>query len=270
MASVQTVLITGASSGIGAALAWEFARRGFAVALVARRLDLVESLAAQLRAAGSEASAHRGDVTQDGDVARVIAELAARGAVPSVVVANAGFGVVGHAQGLELDDYRRQLETNLYGVLRTFHETLPALKTTRGRLAIMGSIAGHVSGPGGSAYAISKFGVRALAEALHGELKPAGIRVTLLSPGFVESDIRRVDNRGELHARADDPIPPWLRMKADVAARKMVKAILRGRREAVITFHGKVLVFFARHFPRLTRALIVSRVRGARPEPKRG
>jgi short-subunit dehydrogenase len=270
MSSTQTVLITGASSGIGAALAREFGRRGFGVALVARRQDRVEALAAELRAAGSEASAHRGDVTQDGDIARVMAELAARGVVPSIVVANAGFGVVGHARQLEIADYRRQLETNLYGVLRTFHETLDALKSTRGRFVVMGSIAGHLSGPGGSAYAISKFAVRALAESLHGELKSVGVGVTLLSPGFIESDIRRVDNRGELHAGAVDPVPPWLRMKADVAARKMASAILAGRREAVITFHGKVILFLARHFPRFTRWLIVSQMRGARPEPKRG
>ena len=75
------VLITGASSGIGAGLAREFVRRGMRVALVARRLEQLESLAAELRAAGGEARAHAGDVTVDGDIARVVAELAAQGAV---------------------------------------------------------------------------------------------------------------------------------------------------------------------------------------------
>jgi short-subunit dehydrogenase len=269
MQSTHTVLITGASSGIGAALARECARRGFRVALVARRIETLETLAARLRETGSQASAHAGDVTRDGDIARVVAELATQGVVPDIVIANAGFGVVGPAQKLALDDYRRQFETNLFGVLRTFYDTLGALKQTRGRFAVMGSIAGHLSGPGGSAYAMSKFAVRAFAEALHGDLKGTGVGVTLISPGFVESDIRRVDNRGGLHSHVEDPVPPWLRMDADKAARVMMNGILRGRREVFVTFHGKVIVFFARHFPRLVRYLLVKANRGARPEPQK-
>jgi short-subunit dehydrogenase len=268
MQTSHTVLITGASSGIGAALARDCARRGFRVVLVARRIETLETLAGQLRRDGSQASAHAGDVTRDGDIARVVAELGAQGVVPDIVVANAGFGVVGPAQKLTLDDYRRQFETNLFGVLRTFYETFDSLKRTRGRFAVMGSIAGHLSGPGGSAYAMSKFAVRAFAESLHGDLKGTGIGVTLISPGFVSSDIRRVDNRGGLHAHVEDPVPSWLRLDADRAARIMMAGILRGRREIVVTFHGKVIVFFARHFPRLTRYLLVRSSRGARPEPK--
>jgi len=268
MTVFHCALITGASSGIGAALAREFARRGAHVALVARRPDVLDEQVAAIADAGGKASAHAADVTVDGDLARVITELAAAGLSPDVVVANAGFGVVGNAMQLTLDDYRRQFETNLFGVVRTLKETLPALERTRGRFVIMGSVSGHVSVPGGSPYAMSKFAVRAFAEALHGDLKAAGIGVTLLTPGFVDSDIRRVDNRGGLHPHVDDPIPPWLRMRTDKAARAMANAIERGRREAVITFHGKVIVFCARHLPRLTRWALVRRDKGSRPEPR--
>jgi short-subunit dehydrogenase len=267
--TTATVLITGASSGIGAGLAREFARRGMQVALVARRVEQLEALAAEIRRAGGRASAHRGDVTVDGDIARVVAELAGIGLEPGIVVANAGFGVVGAAPHLTLDDYRRQFDTNLFGVMRTFYETLESLKRTRGRFVIMGSVSGYLSVPGGSAYAMSKFAVRALAESLHGDLKPFGIGCTLLSPGFVDSDIRRVDNRGGLHADVEDPIPAWLRMKTEKAARVMVDGILRGRREVVVTFHAKVIVFVARHFQRLTRYLLTRANRGSRPEPRR-
>jgi short-subunit dehydrogenase len=238
------------------------------VALVARRVEQLESLAAELRAAGGEASAHRGDVTVDGDIARVVAELAARHWLPTIVIANAGFGVVGRAQDLSLDDYRRQLETNLFGVLRTLHESLHALRASRGRFVIMGSVAGHISVPGGSAYAISKFGARALAEALHGDLRAIGVGCTLISPGFVDSDIRRVDNRGGLHPHVRDPVPSWLRMPTERAARTMVRGILRGKAEVIVTFHAKVIVFLARHLPRLTRYLLVHANRGSRPEPR--
>jgi short-subunit dehydrogenase len=265
----DTVLITGASSGIGAALAREFSRRGWRVALVARRVAQLETLANELRAAGGRASAHGGDVTRDGDVARVLAALAAQGVKPGIVVANAGFGVVGNAQKLALADYQRQFATNVEGVLRTFQETIAALRETRGRFVIMGSVSGYVSMPGGSPYAMSKFAVRALAEALHGDLAPVGVGVTLISPGFVDSDIRRVDNRGGLHADVRDPVPAWLRVRTDKAARVMVRGILRGRREVIVTFHAKVIVFLARHFPRTLRFAMRMGKTGARPEPRR-
>jgi short-subunit dehydrogenase len=263
------VLITGASSGIGAGLAREFARRGMRVALVARRVERLESLAAELRAEGGAASAHRGDVTVDGDIARVVGDLAEAGVTPSIVIANAGFGVVGRAEDLALSDYRRQFETNVFGVLRTLHETLGALRATRGRFVIMGSVAGYLSGSGSSPYTMSKFAVRALAESLHGELAAAGIGCTLISPGFVDSDIRRVDNRGGFHPDARDPVPAWLRMQTATAARLMARGILRGRPEVIITMHAKVIVFMARHFPRLTRWALMRSNRASRPEPGR-
>jgi short-subunit dehydrogenase len=187
--------------------------------------------------------------------------------LPSIVIANAGFGIVGKVQDLALADYRRQLETNFFGVLRTFQDSFEALRRTQGRFVIMGSVAGHISAPGGSPYAASKFGVRALAEALHGDLKGTGVGCTLISPGFVDSDIRRTDNRGGFHPEAKDPIPEWLRMKTDKAARIMAGGILAGKREVVVTFHAKVMVFMGRHLPRLTRYLLVRSYK-ARPEPK--
>jgi short-subunit dehydrogenase len=264
------VLITGASSGIGAGLAREFSRRGERVALVARRVHQLEALAAELRAAGGQATAHGGNVTVDGDVARVVAELAAAGVRPHIVIANAGFGVVGKAQDLALGDYHRQFDTNVFGVLRTLHETLEPLRAMRGQFVVMGSVAGHLSGPGSSAYTMSKFAVRALAEALHGDLRAVGIGCTLISPGFVDSDIRRVDNHGGLHAHVEDPVPAWLRMKTATAARVMARGILRRKKEVIVTGHAKAIVFIARHFPRFTRWALLRANRGARPEPAQG
>ncbi len=262
------VLITGASSGIGAGLAREFGRCGMHVALTARRAERLEALAIELRAAGGNATAHRADVTVDGDIARVVSELAAIGVTPHIVVANAGFGVVGNAQHLTLDDYRRQFDTNVYGVLRTFHETIASLSATHGRFVIMGSVAGYLSGAGSSAYSMSKFAVRSLAESLHGELRAAGVGCTLISPGFIDSDIRRVDNHGGLHAQVRDPVPAWLRMETRKAARIMVRGILRGSKEVIVTVHARLIVFMARNLPRLTRWLLLRANQRSRPEPR--
>src|SRR5207247_45407 len=166
-----------------------------------------------------------------------------------VVVANAGFSVTGLVESLTLEDYRTQFETNVFGVLRTVYATLEDLKTTHGRLVIVGSVSGHVAVPGGSAYSMSKFAIRALAESLGHELHPHGVAVTLVSPGFVESEIRQVDNRGVWHPEPREPLPSALVMPTATAARQAVRAVARRRREAVVTGHGKVAVFLQRHAP---------------------
>jgi short-subunit dehydrogenase len=265
----QTILITGASSGIGAGLARAYARRGDRLALVARRLDLLEALATELRGLGAEVTVHQGDVTRDGDVLRVVEDLAGRGIGIDVVYANAGFGVAGNVQRLSIADYQRQFDTNVFGVLRTVKETVPALRKSRGRLVLVGSVAGHAASAGMSAYSMSKFAVRALAETLHGDLAPEGIGVTLVSPGFVDSDIRRTNNQGVVQVGAKDPIPAWLRVGTEQAAREIVRGVDRGKAEIVVTGHGKVIVFIARYFPGLLRWAGL-RVYKGRPEPSKG
>ena len=261
----KTVLITGASSGIGAALAREYAGRGARLVLLARRMALLEALATELRAGGVTVLIGECDVTRDGEVARAVALAQTAGGKVDVVIANAGYSVAGIFQSLTLDDYRRQFETNVFGVLRTAYESLDGLRASGGQLVIMGSVAGHVAAPGASTYASSKFAVRALADSLRADLGREGIAVTLISPGFVDSDIRRVDNHGQLHAGACDPIPEWLRMRVDKAARAMVAAIESRRAEVIVTLHGKLIVFFVRHFHWLVRWVAMRFVRWRKP-----
>jgi short-subunit dehydrogenase len=117
---------------------------------------------------------------------------------------------------------------------------------------------------------MSKFAVRALANAITPELALGGVTVTLISPGFVASDIRRTDNRGTLHSGARDPIPAWLVMPTPEAVRQILNAVARGKREAVITGHGKALVLIERFAPWIIRAVgrRMAATRGAyRTEP---
>jgi short-subunit dehydrogenase len=265
----QNVLITGASSGIGAALAREFSRHGANVVLLARRADRLATLAAELERGGRRALALTADVTVDGDLEKAVTQARTALGRLDVVVANAGFGVVGPVERLTVDDYRRQFETNVYGVLRTVHATVAELKAARGRLVIVGSVAGYVATPGASPYAMSKFAVRALAESLGHELAPAGVSVTLVSPGYVDSEIRRVDNTGRVQDATREPVPAWLVMPAPKAARQIVRAVARRRREAVITAHGKLAVFVQRHAPWLVSYFVRAFGIKSRPEPTR-
>lgn len=267
----KSVLITGASSGIGEELARQLGQAGARLTLTARRTHLLDALAQRIAAAGApEPLVMRCDVARDGDIERAVAETIRRWGRLDVVVANAGFGVAGALRDLSVADYRRQFETNVFGVLRTIYAALPEIEKTAGNVVIVGSVAGWTASPNMSPYAMSKFALRALADAITPELHLNRVTVTLISPGFVASDIRRVDNQGALHAQAADPVPAWLVMPTDRAVRQILRAVALGKRESIMTGHGKLLVAIERFLPWLSRA--VKRrmaVRGGyRSEPK--
>ena len=250
----RVVLITGASAGIGAALARVYAERGASVVLAARRLARIESLATQLRSVRGAALAVACDVTVDGDVERAVDAAVSRWGRLDTVVANAGFGVSGRLEDLSIEDYRRQFETNVFGLIRTAKAGLAQLLQQRGRLALVGSVAGFIASPGVSPYCMSKFAVRALAQSLRLELKTRGVSVTHLAPGFVDSEIRLKQNDESMPADAKDPVPSWLVMDANKAALQMFRAIEGRKKQRIITGHGKLLVFLARHTPWLLDA----------------
>ncbi|MBM4398120.1 MAG: SDR family oxidoreductase [Deltaproteobacteria bacterium] len=264
----KVVLITGASSGIGEALAREFAREGASLVLAARREDRLRALADDLSKTGTRSVVVACDVTRDGDVDKAVAAGREAFSRIDVAIANAGFGVAGRFERLALDDYRRQFETNVFGVLRTAWAALPSLKETRGALVLVSSVAGYIAAPATSAYSMSKFAVRAFAKAVSAELEPAGVAVVLVNPGFVDSEIRKVDNQGRLHPDAKDSVPAWLRVPAPAAARQIVRAVACRRREAVITGHGKLLVAAERLIPGMM-AWAVRRTGAKRKDPGR-
>jgi short-subunit dehydrogenase len=254
--SCSTVFITGASSGIGAALAREWGRRGAKIVLAARRLERLNAVVEDVRALGGSAVAVECDVTRDGDPGRAVERAGEEWGGLNTVVANAGFGVSGTFEELTLDDYRRQFETNVIGLIRTVKAALPEILRSQGRIALVGSVAGYFATPAASAYGMSKFAVRALAQSLRHELRGRGVSVTHIAPGFIESEFRLKDREGQMRAGARESVPAWLLVPSHVAARQIVRAIERRRREAVISAHGKLMVFLARHAPWLIELMI--------------
>lgn len=265
--SEKVALITGASAGIGEALAREYAARGWRTVLVARRVDRTDALAREL----GRSVAVAGDVTRDGDLEAAVARAKEAFGRLDVAIANAGFGVNGAVADLSLDDYRRQFETNVFGVVRTAQAALPALTDSRGVFAAIGSVSGYLSTPGTVPYAMSKFAVRAWCEGARAELASRGVAVVHIAPGFIESEIRRVDRAGAFHEEHRDPIPSWLQMPAARAAREIADAIERREPERVLTRHGRFGVWMARRAPGVVRAVFQLAARGGvritKPEP---
>ena len=193
-------LITGASSGIGAATARQAAQAGYRVVLAARSADRLQELAAEL--GGEErALALECDVTEwDQQQAMVRSTLDRYGRL-DVAFANAGFGAARGFLNETPEFWRSMVLTNVYGVALTIRATITPLKEARGHLLLTGSLAGRRALPG-SLYSATKWAVTAMGEAARLELNETGVRVTLIEPGMVDTPF--FDNPGEGRLEADD------------------------------------------------------------------
>jgi 3-hydroxy acid dehydrogenase / malonic semialdehyde reductase len=195
----KLILITGASAGIGEACARRFATEGAGLALWARRRDRLERLGAELRQRGVTVHLAQVDVRDRAAVNRAAEELIAGGNVPDVLINNAGLasGLAKIHEG-DHDDWDRMIDTNLKGLLNVTRAVLPHMVARRrGHVVNLGSTAGHVTYPMGNVYSATKFGVRALTEAMNIDVSGTPIRVSSVDPGFVETEFSEVRFHGD-------------------------------------------------------------------------
>ena len=238
-------LITGASSGIGAALAHEFAASGHEVVLIARREQALAALADAIAAKGARRpTVLRADVARV-EAARDIAEaLEQRGLEPDVVVNNAGFGLVGTADTLDRAEQLAMIDVNVRALTDLSLAFIDSLKHRKGGILNVASIAAFMPGPGMAVYYASKAYVLSFSEALHRELKPKGVRVTVLCPGPVPT---------EFQARAGiapDAFPQLMTRSAEQVARDAYRGLKKGRRVVVPGFANSVVTTLIRFAPR--------------------
>jgi NADP-dependent 3-hydroxy acid dehydrogenase YdfG len=193
-------LITGASSGIGAATARAAADAGYRVALASRSIDRLQELAADL--GGDErALAVRCDVTEWSDQEAMVSEVLQRFGGLDVAFANAGFGAKRGFLNESPEFWRSMVLTNVYGAALTIRATLEALKESRGHLLLTGSVAGRRALPG-SLYSATKWAVTAMGDGARQELNGTGVRVTLVEPGAVDTPF--FQNRPKTALAAED------------------------------------------------------------------
>jgi short-subunit dehydrogenase len=216
------VFLTGASSGIGEALARNYAVRGATLGLVARRADLLDSLKASL---GTSVETYAADVRDLPAMQAAARDFIAKHGVPELVIANAG---VSHGTLTEyaddIDVFRQILDINVIGTVNTFHPfVLPMREAKRGTLAGIASVAGYRGLPGAGAYSASKAAVIRYCEALRVELNGTGVRVATICPGYIATPMT-----------AKNPYPMPFIITADEFARRFARAIDAGRGYAVI------------------------------------
>jgi len=187
----KVAAVTGASSGIGQATARALARSGAAVAIGARREERLTELAEQIEAEGGQALAMKLDVTDEASAGAFIARTRDAFGHVDILVNNAGVMLLGPVAGADLDGWRRMIDVNVLGVLYCTHAALPAMtEAGGGHIVNISSVAGRYARPGNAVYALTKFGVGAFSEALRQEMVSARVRVTLIEPGFVGTELQ--------------------------------------------------------------------------------
>jgi len=238
-------VITGASAGIGLALARVFARNGHELALVARREDRLHALADEIAATGApKPVVIVADLAQPGAALQIGEALKAQGAEPQFMVNNAGFGLVGLAASRDRDEQLAMIDVNVRALTELSLAFVDSLERHRGGILNVGSMAGFLPGPGMAVYYATKAYVLSFTEALHSELKFRGIRVAVLCPGPVPTEFAaRAGVSGGL-------APGTLTQGAEQVAEAGYRGLMQGRRTVVPGLINKLVTILIRIFPR--------------------
>lgn len=236
----QRVVITGASSGIGRAMAFSLARRGAVLTISSRAADRLEETSREVAAACPDAPvpvAVPCDVSNASNVSVLIGGVVERLGAVDVLVNNAGISVYGETELTPVDDFRAMMSVNFFGALNCMREVLPFMKRReRGLIVNVASVAALHGVPYLGAYGASKAALVAVSQSLRAELSESGVRIMIVYPGYTDTDIFARESKVGGARRPDGPYAP----AADVAE-AIVRGMEAGGRDLVLTAQGKVL-----------------------------
>lgn len=260
---MPTVVITGASMGIGRALALAWAARGATLVLSARGRDALEAVAGEVEAAGGRAIAEAGDATDEAHRRRIIERAATEGGSVDVLVNNAGRGFYAPSLDIDVEQMRRLFELNVFAPLRLVQLAAPYLERSRGTVVMMSSVAGVVAAPRYGAYAASKFALEAVSMSMRSELAEKGVRVIVIRPGPVRTPFRANAIRAKGVVGYDAPDPRS--QSAEDVAELTLRAVDRARPIVETSTYVRLASAMARFAPaalRLALRRIASRPAG--------
>jgi short-subunit dehydrogenase len=246
----KVIVITGASSGIGKALAYEFGLKGAKVVLAARNLEKLEEIVNDLNTLGIEALAVQTDVTSETDCRVLIEKTIEKYQNIDVMINNAGISMRALFIDLHLEVMHRLMNVNYWGTVYCTKYALPHLLKTGGSLVGVISIGGYLGMPGRSGYSASKFAIRGFLDTVRIENLKKGLHVLVAAPGFTTSNIRRTALLADGTEQGETPRDENHMMSSEAVSSHIYKAVVRRRRNLVLTFYqGKLTVFLGKFLP---------------------
>lgn len=241
----KVVVITGASSGIGKALAEKYAKEGWSLVLAARRVERLYELEKQL--GNVEVLAVKTDITREDDCKQLIEKALERFGKIDVLINNAGISMRALFENVDLKVLHQVMDVNFWGTVYCTKYALPYLLKTKGSLVGVISVGGYVGLPGRTGYSASKFAVRGFLDTVRVENRRSGLHVLVAAPGFTTSEIRKSALVADGSQQGETPRNENKMMSAEECASHIYKAVKRRRRKIILTFiEGKATVLVAK------------------------
>ncbi len=246
----KVVVITGASSGIGRALAKEYAKRGASITIAARRIHLLNELKEELP--HSEVLVIQTDVTNESECKNLIDKTIQYYGRIDILINNAGLSMRALFDEFDLANFKQIMDVNFYGTVYCTKYALSHLIKSKGSLVGIISVAGHVGLPARSAYSASKFAVRGFLDTIRIENLYTGLHVLVAAPGFTTSEVRKSALTSHGIPQGETPRIEEKMMSAEACALLVANSIKKRERSLVLTFkEGKLSVFLSKFFPLL-------------------
>ena len=257
----KVVVISGASSGIGEACAWHFARNGSKVVLAARSEDKLRVISKEMMNAGYEVLTVRADVSVEEDCQNLISETINKFKGIDVLINNAGISMRATLEDMDLSVIKKVMDINFYGTVFCTKYALPHILKSKGSVVGVSSIAGYKGLPARTAYSASKFAMQGFLESLRIENLKKGLHVLIACPGFTASNIRNtaLSKNGEI--QKESPRDESKMMTAEKVAEYIHKAIVNRQNSLVLTINGKLTVFLNKLLPSLVDRLVYNHLK---------
>ncbi len=248
----KVVVITGASSGIGRALAFEFASRGAKIVLAARNTSKLQEVEQAIKLKGNEVLTVPTDVSIESDCKNLIEETVARFNTIDILINNAGISMRAMFSDVDLLVLKQLMDVNFWGTVYCTKYAMPYITKAKGSVVGVISIAGYMGLPARTGYSASKYAIRGFLDTLRVENLRTGVHVLVAAPGFTASNIRNVSLTADGTSQGKTPRDESKMMSAEHCAELIVKAVIKRKRELIMTFvEGKFTVWLKKWFPSL-------------------
>lgn len=254
----KTVIITGASSGIGEALALQFAQKGSNIVIAARNVEKLESFAIELRKYGVQVLCVGTDVTKAEDCKKLIDQAIATFGSIDVLINNAGISMRALFEDLDLSVLEQLMQVNFWGTVYCTRYAIEHILKTKGTIVGVSSIAGYRGLPARTGYSASKFAMQGFLEALRPEVMDRGVNVMIACPGFTASNIRKVALTADGTSQGETPRAEDKMMTAEECAEHIYNAIVKRKRSLILTTQGKLTVFLNKWLPSFMDRMVLN------------
>jgi short-subunit dehydrogenase len=263
----QVVIITGASSGIGKALAFEFGRQGAIIVITGRNQSKLNEAASVLQAANILQHAIVCDSSSEEQTRKMIQEVVDRFGRIDLLINNAGISMRSMFETVDLQVLKQVMDINFWGTVYATHAALPYLKQSKGGIIGISSIAGYRGLPVRTGYSASKFAMNGFLEALRTELIGTGVHVLTACPGFTASNIRNASLTGDGSIAGETMREEDKMMSAEEVAFEIRKAYEAKKKTLVLTFQGKLTVFLNKWLNSLMDNLVYNTLKKEKDSP---